>query len=80
MDKISPLFHNVLLPVVKKGTRFALRDKRLFEIGEVEISRVDCTQFSLIFFCTLGKSVRHDCGLSSVTSFLVFINRPYFSV
>ena len=28
---------------VKTGTSFSLRDKRLFEISEVEITRVDCT-------------------------------------
>ena len=43
---ISPLFHNILLSVVKihikTGTRFLLRDKRLFEISEVEITTVDC--------------------------------------
>ena len=27
---------------VKTGIRFSLRDKRLFEITEVEITRVDC--------------------------------------
>ena len=27
---------------VKRGIRFSLRDKRLFEITEVEITRVDC--------------------------------------
>ena len=29
---------------VKTGIRFSLRDKRLFEITEVEITRVDCTR------------------------------------
>ena len=28
---------------VKTGMRFSLRDKRLFEITEVEITRVDCS-------------------------------------
>ena len=28
---------------VKAGTRFSLRDKQLFEISEVEITRVNCT-------------------------------------
>ena len=28
---------------VKTGTSFSLRDKRLFEISEVEITRVDCS-------------------------------------
>ena len=31
---------------VKTGTRFSLRDKRLFEIREVEITRVDCIKIS----------------------------------
>ena len=43
---ISPLFHNICCMLlnfhVKTGTRFSLRDKRLFEISEVEITRVDC--------------------------------------
>ena len=30
---------------VKTRTRFSLRDKRLFEISEVEITRVDCIYF-----------------------------------
>ena len=33
---------------VKTRIRFSLRDKRLFEITEVEITRVDCT-------CTINK-------------------------
>ena len=32
---------------VKTGIRFSLRDKRLFEITEVEITRVDCIFFSV---------------------------------
>ena len=31
---------------VKTGIRFSLRDKRLFEITEVEITRVDCIMFA----------------------------------
>ena len=33
---------------VKTGTRFSLRDKRLFEITEVEITRVDCICICLL--------------------------------
>ena len=33
---------------VKTRIRFSLRDKRLFEITEVEITRVDCISFSLV--------------------------------
>ena len=31
-----------LVLCVKRGTRFLLQDKRLFEISEFEITRVDC--------------------------------------
>ena len=48
LGAISPLFYNILLPVVRFscsiGIRFSLRNKRLFEISEVEITRVDCRQ------------------------------------
>ena len=38
------IFCNLILDFcVKTKTRFSLRDKRLFEITEVEITRVDCT-------------------------------------
>ena len=44
--EISSLFHSILLLLLdfhmKTGTRFSLRDKRLFEISKVEITRVDC--------------------------------------
>ena len=43
---ISPLFHNIYNLIldfcVITRTRFFLRDKRLFEITEVEITRADC--------------------------------------
>ena len=46
LGAISPLIHSILLPdarfYVQRRTRFSLRDKRLFEITEVEITRVDC--------------------------------------
>ena len=38
------MFYNLILDsCVITRTRFFLRDKRLFEITEVEIKRVDCT-------------------------------------
>ena len=54
---ISPLIHNILLPdLVKTGIRFSLRDKRLFEITEVEITRVDCIYISQSpFYCVTFK-------------------------
>ena len=39
----STIFYNLILDFcVTTRTRFFLRDKRLFEITEVEITRVDC--------------------------------------
>ena len=43
---LSTIFHYLMLDFyVKTGIRFSLRDKRLFEITEVEITRVDCILF-----------------------------------
>ena len=40
---LSTIFCYLMLDFyVKTGIRFSLRDKRLFEITEVEITRVDC--------------------------------------
>ena len=45
---LSKIFYYLMLDFyVKTGIRFSVRDKRLFEITEVEITRVDC----------IGKSV-----------------------
>ena len=46
----STIFCNLILDFcIKTRTRFSLRDKRLFEITEVEITRVDCNYF-IVFF------------------------------
>ena len=48
---LSTIFYYLMLDFyVKTGIRFSLRDKRLFEITEVEIMRVDCIWISLFFF------------------------------
>ena len=40
---LSTIFYYLMLDFyVKTGIRFFLRDKQLFEITEVEITRVDC--------------------------------------
>ena len=40
---LSTIFYYLMLYFyVKTGIRFSLRDKRLFEITEVEITRVNC--------------------------------------
>ena len=45
----SIIFYNLILDFcVITRTRFFLRDKRLFEITEVEIMRVDCMFFNFI--------------------------------
>ena len=45
----STIFFHLLLDFhVKTGTKFLLRDKRLFEISKVEITRVDCTFFFMM--------------------------------
>ena len=50
------------ISTLETGTRFSLRDTRLFEINEeVEITRVDCTSFIIpTFLCYfVHYSVRH---------------------
>ena len=40
---LSTIFYYLMLDLyVKTGIRFSLRDRRIFEITEVEITRVDC--------------------------------------
>ena len=44
---LSTIFYYLMLNFyAKTGIRFSLRDKWLFEITEVEITRVDCTTIS----------------------------------
>ena len=53
---LSTIFCYLMLDFcVKTRIRFSLRDKRLFEITEVEITRVDC-----IFF-DMGDTLRYQC-------------------
>ena len=41
---LSTIFYYLVLDIfVKTRIRFVLRDKRLFEITKVEMTRVDCT-------------------------------------
>ena len=47
---LSTIFYYLMLDLyVKTGIRFSLRDKRLFEITEVEITRVDCMMYMCLF-------------------------------
>ena len=52
---LSTIFSYLMLDFyVKTRIRFSLRDKRLFEITEVEITRVDCiSKFMLTLTCGL---------------------------
>ena len=62
---LSTIFYYLMLDFyVKTGIRFSLRDKRLFEITEVEITKVDC-----IKYFGEGKVTLHDVmsGLFSLT-------------
>ena len=70
---LSTIFCYLMLDLfVKRGIRFSLRDKRLFEITEVEITRVDCIwktkikNFKGIVICTFSigaQTVMSYCGL-----------------
>ena len=59
---LSTIFCYLMLDFyVKTGIRFSLRDKRFFEITEVEITRVDCNCFLIhIKFCQSNLSLSHD--------------------
>ena len=49
---LSTIFYYLMLNFyVKTGIRFSLRDKRLFEITEVEITRVDSILIDI--YCTV---------------------------
>ena len=55
---LSTIFYYLMLDFyVKTGIRFSLRDKRLFEITEVEITRVDCI-FSITTLSTVLRPFR----------------------
>ena len=45
---LSIFYYLMLDFYVKTGIRVSLRDKRLFEITEVEITRVDCNIITII--------------------------------
>ena len=49
---LSTIFYYLMLNFyIKTGIRFSLRDKRLFEITEVEITRVDCSIITCMRNC-----------------------------
>ena len=58
----STIFRYLLLDFnVKTGTRFSLRDMRLFEISEVDITRIHCIVFSLDKIVPRAKSCTLCC-------------------
>ena len=64
---LSTIFCYLMLDFcVKTRIRFSLRDKRLFEITEVEITRVDCS------YATVCPSVRGGDPLAK--AYLVICN------
>ena len=55
MYPLSTIFCYLMLDFyAKTRIRFSLRDKRLFEITEVEITRVDCIYYDLFLYCSAG--------------------------
>ena len=76
LGAISPLFHNIFYTLldfhVKAGTRYSLRDKRLFEISEVEITRVNCILKILFFRSTWNGCLRCFSKNQSKQDYLSF--------
>ena len=69
---LSTIFYYLMLDFyVKTGIRFSLRDKRLFEITEVEITRVDCSFLigKLLVINTCKKWVVRHIGISVHSGF-----------
>ena len=71
----STIFFNLILDFcIKTRTRVSLRDKRLFEITEVEITRVDCIISSpehevlMVSYCDQSMSVvrRPSCVVNNL--------------
>ena len=57
---LSTIFCYLILAFyVKTRIRFSLRDKRLFEITEVEIKRVDCTTLNRMLNTVIRKQKQH---------------------
>ena len=78
LGAISPLFHNILLPFGRSGTRFSLRDKRLFEINEFEITRVNCIHLVYPYFPKyldiFTPNHTYHKGLTNRLNYVVVIN------
>ena len=72
---ISTIFCNLIFDFcVKTRTRFSLRDKRLFEITEVEITRVDCILTGL-FPSIKNLKIVHSATMRILAMLLIGRNR-----
>ena len=71
---LSAIFYYLMLDFyVKTGIRFFLRDKRLFEITEVEITRVDCITSYLrptIICATVSMILQGVCNFITKNLFM----------
>ena len=57
---LSTIFYYLMLDFyVKTGIRLSLRDKRLFEITEVEITRVNCINIKFFFWSFLLSEAKN---------------------
>ena len=66
---LSTIFYYLMLDFyVKTGIRFSLRDKRLFEITEVEITRVDCMSVTTWHHYTAQSLIRQSDSANGVNS------------
>ena len=71
---LSTIFYYLMLNFyVKTGIRFSLRDKRLFEITEVEITRVDCICMLVNFECSVNILLVDKPSMNHLTEFAGFI-------
>ena len=63
----------------KTRIRFSLRDKRLFEITEVEITRVDCIINLVILFTSFDMS-HLNARLTSLHSHCLYYSATYLTL
>ena len=76
----STIFCNLILDFCSKTrTRFSLRDKRLFEITEVEIMRVDCMLKPNAFF-RLEKDLLQMLRLACIFSCMAIVSKVFYIV
>ena len=66
---LSTIFYDLMLDFyVKTGIRFSFRDKRLFEITEVEITRVDCICVAIRGYLDMSvfEITKVNCNMLSI--------------